>query len=134
VNHSNNANDILILAPGQGRTYRLGPMTAVFKADENETGEKYSISEWWLEPASEGPAAHMHADKDQVFYVLEGTIAVFVADKWIEAGKGSFIRIARNTMHTFANRTREKAGMLNIDVPGGFERDLPAMEDWFKEK
>jgi len=133
VKHSNNHNDVLILPAGAGRAYHLGPMTAVFKADENETGVQYSISEWWLEPGSEGPHAHLHDDKDQIFYILEGVVSVFLTDKWIEAGKGTFIRIPRNTMHTFANRTQEKAGMLNIDVPGGFERDLPAMEAWFKE-
>lgn len=37
----------LILPPGEGRENNYGPITAIFKADENETNEKYSISEWW---------------------------------------------------------------------------------------
>lgn len=131
--HKNAAAETIILAPGQGRVYTLGPMTAVFKADENETESKYSVSEWWLEPHSEGPGAHRHDDQDQVFYVLEGTISMLIGDKWIEAGKGTFIRIARNTTHTFANRTDKKAGMLNFDIPGGFERNLPSMVKWFEE-
>lgn len=131
--HKNAAAETIILAPGQGRVYTLGPMTAVFKADENETEAKYSFSEWWLEPHSEGPGAHRHDDQDQVFYVLEGTISMLIGDKWIEAGKGTFIRIARNTTHTFANRTDKKAGMLNFDIPGGFERNLPSMVKWFEE-
>jgi mannose-6-phosphate isomerase-like protein (cupin superfamily) len=134
MQHPHNHDEVLVLAPGQGRTYHLGPMTAVFKADENETNGQYSISEWWLEPGTEGPHAHLHEDKDQLFYILEGIVSVFLADKWIEAEKGMFIRIARHTMHTFANRTNEKAGMLNIDIPGGFERDMPAMEAWFKQQ
>ena len=36
--------------PGKGRTYAMGPVTAVFKADGDETRGRYSISEWWLEP------------------------------------------------------------------------------------
>jgi len=131
--HNNNHNDILILTAGQGRVYNLGPMTAIFKADENETDEKYSISEWWLEPNSDGPSEHKHEGKDQNFYVLEGSISVFIADKWIDAEKGTFIRIPKNTLHTFANRTDKKAGMLNFDIPGGFEKDMPSMSEWFKE-
>jgi mannose-6-phosphate isomerase-like protein (cupin superfamily) len=133
MKHPDDHNQPLILMPGEGRVYHLGPMTAIFKADENETNSAYSISEWWIDPMSEGPAPHQHEDKDQVFYVLEGTINVLVEEKWIEADRGSFIRIPRNTMHTFANRTESKAAMLNIDIPGGFERDLPAMAQWFKE-
>ena len=56
-------------------------MRAVFKADENETAGKYSISEWWLEPNSHGPGAHQHEDNDEVFYVLEGTTSFLVDDR-----------------------------------------------------
>ena len=38
--------DVILLKNGQGRKYNLGPMTAIFKADANETDNKYSISEW----------------------------------------------------------------------------------------
>jgi quercetin dioxygenase-like cupin family protein len=133
MKHKNNHNETIILSEGQGRAYPLGPMTAIFKADLNETDDKYSISEWWLEPNCNGPAPHQHEDQDQIFYVLEGTISILVSDEWIEAGRGTFIRIPRNTTHTFANRTDKKAAMLNLDIPGGFERNMPSMVDWFEE-
>ena len=133
MKHKNDHNQILILQPEQGRVYHLGAMTAIFKADGNETDNKYSISEWWLNPGSEGPGAHQHGDQDQIFYVLEGIVSLLVGDKWIDADRGSFIRIPRNTMHTFANRTDKKAGMLNFDIPGGFEKNLPSMVKWFEE-
>lgn len=134
MKHSNSASDVIILTPEQGRIYHLGPMTAVIKADENETDGKYGISEWVLEPNMEGPHVHKHEDKEHIFYVLEGTMSVFITDKWEEAEKGTFIRISQNTLHTFANRTDKKASFLNIDIPGGFEKDMYAMEEWFKGK
>jgi quercetin dioxygenase-like cupin family protein len=133
MKHKNDHTEPLILSPGEGRAYNLGAMTAIFKADLNETEDKYSISEWWLEPDSEGPHPHQHEDQDQIFYVLQGTISILVAGKWIKARKGAFIRIPRNTIHSFANRTNKKAGMLNVDIPGGFERSMPSMEKWFEE-
>jgi len=45
----------VVLGPGQGRTYPMGRISAVFKADEEETQSKYSVSEWWLEPRTESP-------------------------------------------------------------------------------
>ena len=125
--------DALILKSGEGRIYDCGTMTAVFKADEDETAEKYSISEWWLEPHSDGPGKHQHEDNVEVFYVLEGTTSIFVGDKWIDADKGTFLRIPAKTIHDFANRTDKKTGVLNFFMPGGFERNMPAIVKWFEE-
>jgi mannose-6-phosphate isomerase-like protein (cupin superfamily) len=123
----------LILSEGQGRVYHCGTMTAIFKADEHETNEKYSISEWWLEPNSDGPGAHSHDDNDEVFYVLEGTTSFLVGDKWVDANKGTFLRIPAKTIHDFKNQTSEKTGILNFFIPGGFERNMPAIVQWFED-
>ncbi len=133
MKHTNSANDALILKPSEGRTYNCGTMTAVFKADENETNEKYSISEWWLQPNSGGPGAHLHEDNDEVFYVLEGTISILIGDNWIDAEKGTFLRIPAKTMHDFKNLTNEKTGVLNFFIPGGFEKNMPAIVQWFAD-
>ena len=123
----------LVLSPGQGRTYNCGARTAVFKADEDETDEKYSISEWWLEPHSDGPGIHQHEHNDEIFYVLEGTASLFVGDRWITADKGTFIRIPAKTDHDFGNGSDQKVGLLNFFIPGGFERNMPAIVQWFEE-
>lgn len=111
----------------------MGGVRAVFKADGPETRGKYSISEWWLEPRTKGPGAHSHPD-DDVFYVLEGTISFFVGDHWIEAKKGSFVLAPGGVKHDFENRTAERAGMLNVSVPGDFEEHMPGIAEWFRAR
>lgn len=133
MKHKNNHADPLILKEGQGRVYNCGTMTAIFKADENETNEKYSISEWWLEPNSDGPGAHQHEENDEVFYVLEGTTSMLIGEKWIDAKKGTLIRIPAKTIHDFKNKTDRKTGVLNFFIPGGFERNMPSIVKWFEE-
>lgn len=133
MQHKNSHNDPLVLSQGEGRIYHCGPMTAIFKADENETAGQYSVSEWWLAPHSDGPGAHDHEFNDEVFYVLEGTMSFLVGDRWVDAAKGSFLRIPARTMHDFKNTTHEKAGVLNFFIPGGFERNMPAIVKWFDE-
>ena len=133
MKHTSNGDDPIILLPGEGRVYNCGTMTAVFKADENETQEKYSISEWWLEPNSGGPGAHQHEDNDEIFYVLEGVTSILIGDEWIAADKGTFIRIPSWTMHDFANRTNERTGVLNFFIPGGFEKNMPSIVQWFAD-
>ncbi len=46
----------VVLGPGEGRAYPMGRVSAVFKADGVETGEGYSISEWWLARTRRGLA------------------------------------------------------------------------------
>ena len=133
MKHKNNHTETLILTEGQGRVYDCGTMTAIFKADENETAENYSVSEWWLEPNSEGPGAHSYENNDEVFYVLEGTTSFLTGDKWIDAEKGTFLRIPAKTVHDFKNKNDKRTGVLNFFIPGGFERDMPSIVKWFED-
>lgn len=122
----------IVLAPGEGRSYPMGRIAAVFKADGAETSDAYSISEWWLEPNTKGPGAHSHPE-DDVFYVLEGSMAVLVGDHWVEAAKGSFVLVPGGVTHDFENRSGARAGVLNVSSPGPFEPHMPSIVDWFTD-
>lgn len=123
----------VILGPGEGRNYPMGPLSAVFKADGAETDGRYSISEWWLDPHTKGPGPHSHPE-DDVFYVLAGTMSVMVGTEWIEAPTGSFVLVPGTVTHDFENRTAERAGMLNVSTPGDFEPNVPAIAQWFIDR
>jgi mannose-6-phosphate isomerase-like protein (cupin superfamily) len=122
----------VVLSPGEGRSYPMGRISAVFKADGAETAERYSISEWWLEPHTQGPGAHSHSE-DDIFYVIEGTMSVLVGERWVDASQGSFVLVPGGTVHDFQNRSASRAGVLNVSVPGAFEEDMPAIAQWFAE-
>lgn len=121
----------IFLKPGEGRAYAMGGMRALFLADGKETGDRYSISEWWLEPHTAGPGAHSH-DEDDVFFVLEGTLHFLVGEKWTAAPKGSFVLAPGGVTHDFENRSDARAGALNLSFPGGFEKNMPMIVDWFR--
>ena len=123
----------VVLGPGEGRAYPMGPLSAVFKADGEETGHRYSISEWWLDPHTKGPGAHSHSE-DDVFYVLAGTMHIHVGGEWIEAPTGSFVMVPGGIPHDFENRSAERAGMLNVSAPGDFEDNMPGIAQWFTER
>jgi mannose-6-phosphate isomerase-like protein (cupin superfamily) len=111
----------------------MGPVAAVFKADGEETRGRYSISEWWLEPYTRGPGAHEH-EEDDVFFVIEGTMSFFVGGAWIDAPKGSLVIAPGGTPHDFENRTPERAGALNVSVPGDFEPEMAGIAEWFRAR
>jgi mannose-6-phosphate isomerase-like protein (cupin superfamily) len=119
--------------PGEGRIYQMPTISAVFKADGEETANRYCVSEWWLQPDSDGPGAHSHEANDEIFFVIEGTPSLLVGDEWIDAPAGSCIVIPAGVTHDFANRTQALAGLFNVFVPGGFEPKMPAIVKWFEE-
>ena len=123
----------IILGPGAGRTYPCGTMTALFKADGDETGSAYSVSEWWLEARSTGPGAHLHEANDEIFFVIEGRPSLLVGETWHDVGPGTLLVIPAGTMHDFENRTDVRAGLLNVFIPGGFEPNMPSIVDWFRQ-
>jgi mannose-6-phosphate isomerase-like protein (cupin superfamily) len=120
-----------VLGPGEGRAYPMGRIAATFKADGVETDQAYSISEWWLEPNTQGPGAHSHP-KDDLFYVLEGTMSILVGDRWVDAPKGSFVLVPGGTTHDFENRTAARAGALSFSSEP-FEHEMPGIAAWFAE-
>ncbi len=126
------AKTAIALTAEQGRHYALGDkLSACFLADEAETGARYSISEWRLEPGQEGVGAHSHAENDDIFYVLDGRIEFLLGETWTAYGPGAFIRAPAGVTHDFRNRGAAPARLLNIYIPGGFERDMPGIVAWF---
>jgi mannose-6-phosphate isomerase-like protein (cupin superfamily) len=119
------AGDPIFLPPGAGRTYDAGPMHAVFKADGPETEDRYCVSEWWLDAGQPGPGPHSHKANEELFYVVEGTMSFLVAEEWIEAPCGSFLRAPAGTTHDFENRGDARTGVLNVFIPGGLETLMP---------
>jgi mannose-6-phosphate isomerase-like protein (cupin superfamily) len=123
----------LFLLPGEGRSYALGSLSAVFKADNAETDDRYSVSEWWLDPHTDGPGAHSHEHNDEIFYVIEGVASMLTGDQWRDAPAGTFLRIPATVTHDFRNLTDAPVGLLNVFIPGGFEQNMPAIVNWFRE-
>lgn len=122
----------VILGPNQGRGYACGPMHALFKADGAETADRYSVSEWRLEPHAKGPGAHSHEENDELFLVVEGRPSVLVGETWHDVPAGSFLMIPANTIHDFENRTSAPAALFNVFIPGGFEKSMPSIVEWFR--
>jgi quercetin dioxygenase-like cupin family protein len=121
----------VFLKPAEGRSYPMGTLTAIYKADGEETQSKYEVSEWWLDAHTQGPGAHSHP-QDDIFYVIEGTMTFLMDEEWKDAPRGSFVLVPGGMTHTFENRSNARAGLLNFGVPGGFEAGMPSIVEWFK--
>jgi mannose-6-phosphate isomerase-like protein (cupin superfamily) len=113
--------EILVVPPEGGRRYQLEAMRSRFLADGDETGDRYCVSEWWLEPGDSGPGPHSHDGNEELFYVLEGTMTFRAGEDLVDAAPGTFLRIPAGVVHDFHNAGDARAGVLNVYIPGGFE-------------
>ena len=120
----------VVLGAGEGRRYPMGRIGAVFKADGAETESRYSISEWRLEPHTQGPGAHSHPE-DDIFFVTLGTMSLLIGSEWVHANQGSFVLVPGGMTHDFENRSDAPAAVLNLSIPGEFEPQMPGIVEWF---
>lgn len=58
---------------------------------------------------------------------------VFLDGDWIAAPRGTFILIPGRTTHDFENRSAARAGILSFNNRSGFEKEMPAISQWFAE-
>ena len=113
----------IYLPPEAGRVYEMGAMRAVFKADGVETGDRYCVSEWWLDPHTQGPGAHQHEANDEVFYVLEGTPSMLIGADWVDAPAGSFMLIPHHTHARLREQDRSPRRIAQLLHPRRLRAD-----------
>jgi mannose-6-phosphate isomerase-like protein (cupin superfamily) len=65
-----------------------------------------------------GPVPHIHDDRDEAFYVLDGAFTFTRGHDEIEAGPGTFVFVPRGTRHAYRS-TEDGSRTLFIVVPPG---------------
>jgi quercetin dioxygenase-like cupin family protein len=66
------------------------------------------------------PPLHVHRRDDETFYVLEGELALFVAERRIALGPGQAALAPRDVPHAYRVES-EEAHWLVITTPAGFD-------------
>ena len=116
----------IVYGPADGASVSLGGIDVRYKVPGAATGGAFSIVEHPVRPGTLVPP-HVHADEDEVSYVLEGTLGVRVGDDVFDAAPGSYVVKPRGVPHTFWNAGPDLARLIEIIAPAGFERYFTEM-------
>jgi uncharacterized cupin superfamily protein len=108
-----------VVSPGGGR--RVGNVELLAESAETT---RFNLAIFEKEPGTEGPEAHVHADEDDSFYILEGELEFVIAGETLTAGPGTFVLVPPGIEHTFANRSDRPVRVLNIHAPAGWDLRL----------
>lgn len=82
--------------------------------DGSRTGHRLGFAEAVLAPHTPGPPQHRHAQHDEGFYIVSGTVRFTVGEKSYDAGAGTFVMVPPGAPHTFANPGDQPAVMRPI--------------------
>ena len=83
------------------------------------TDGPFGLYRWEMGPGPGGPGPHFHrTNAGNTFYVLEGSIAIFDGEKWIETEPGDWVHVPPGGLHGFKNTSGLPAKMLLHFAPG----------------
>jgi mannose-6-phosphate isomerase-like protein (cupin superfamily) len=108
----------IVIRPGQG--HRVGNVEFLARTVDTP---RFTFGIIEITPGRE-LEAHVHADEDDAFYILEGELTFFFGDDEAVAPPGTFVLIPPGIEHGFRNDRDEPVRMLNIHAPAGFDRRI----------
>jgi mannose-6-phosphate isomerase-like protein (cupin superfamily) len=121
-----------VQTPTARQTLLDGPLGAIQLLGADATGGGFSLVEHPLAPRTLGALVHTHRREDEYSYVLEGRIGVEIGGDTVEASAGDLVCKPRGVPHAFWNPTDEPARILELIVPGGFERYFAELGEIFR--
>lgn len=119
--------EIKITRPDGGELALSGPVTLRILEDGTTTSHRLGLAEIVLAPNTGGPPQHRHAEHDEGFYVVSGTVRFTSGHTWFDAPARTLVMVPPGAPHSFANPGDQPAIMLNTFMPDryvGYFRDL----------
>jgi quercetin dioxygenase-like cupin family protein len=93
---------------------------ATIKLTGAETGGRFSLIDCVL-PGQVPVSGHIHTDRDETFYVLEGELTFLIDGQARIARPGDVLFIPRGTPHEFSASSVTPARFLFLHSPGGLD-------------
>ena len=108
---------VSIVGPQDGEIALSGPTQLRILQDGSATSHRLGLAEITIAPHTDGPPQHRHAQHDEGFYVLEGTVRFTVGDQSHDVPARTLVMVPPGAPHTFANPGDVPAVMLNTFTP-----------------
>jgi mannose-6-phosphate isomerase-like protein (cupin superfamily) len=121
-----------VLAPGARHPGAPPLERPFFRFASGQTDGVLALAEVRLAPRTPGPNLHVHANEDELFFVLDGVMTAQVGDRLHEVAAGGLAWGARGIAHAFANRAGTPLRIMIMWLPGGAEGLFQEMSDYLQ--
>jgi mannose-6-phosphate isomerase-like protein (cupin superfamily) len=108
----------VVIAPGQG--HRVGNVEFLARTADTP---RFNFGIIEIAPGRMLDA-HVHAEEDDAFYILDGELTFTFGDEVAPAPPGTFVLVPPGVEHGFRNDGAVPVRMLNIHAPAGFDRRI----------
>lgn len=122
------ASDRSFLVPPDGEKEPLRGIANLLRIKGDRMAGRVAVIEHPIAPGALVPP-HTHTREDEVSYVVHGTIGARVGDEFITAAPGAYVIKPRGIPHAFWNRGPERAKIVEIIVPAGFEQFFAELDE-----
>ena len=109
----------VVIPPGGG--VRLGNVEFL---GLSEHSPRFNVSVITMAPGAHGPEAHVHADEDDAFYILDGELTFVLAEGEVSAPKGTFVLVPPGVEAHLPEPARPADRGFEHPRPAGFDRRL----------
>jgi quercetin dioxygenase-like cupin family protein len=101
---------------GDKLTMPDGTAFLITKSAADTGGERVEM-EISLPAGAPSPPRHFHPRQEEEWEVLEGTLAVYVEDRWRSLGPGESVSIPAGQVHTLRNRSGKAVRVRDVHIP-----------------
>lgn len=117
--------DNVVVPAGAGELLMVRDSTLLFKATTASTGGCFSLHERLVPAGGRRPPAHVHPDRVEAFWVLDGEAEFELDGEETQAAAGSFVLVPGGVTHTFGAGQAGPARLLVLHAP--------ALDDYFRD-
>lgn len=124
---------VSVVGPADGEILHLGTTRFRILEDGTNTGRRLGIAESVLAPHTPGPPQHRHAQHDEGFYIISGSVRFTVGHETHDATAGTLVMVPPGAPHTFANPGDQPAVMLSTFTPDLYVQYFRDLQEMFAD-
>jgi quercetin dioxygenase-like cupin family protein len=109
-------NHAFVSKPGEGQPL---PGVGRVRVSSTQTGGAFEVIELGTPPGGGGPPPHIHHEREECFYIIQGTFTFLSGTEEVEAPAGTVVFEPRGTRHAF--KATDGARALCFIIPAGME-------------
>ncbi len=115
----------VVIPPDGGEHLDVRGSALLFKATAASTGGAFSLHQRRVPAGGRRPPAHVHPDRVEAFWVLDGEAEFELDAQTTIAGPNTFVLVPGGVAHTFGATAGADAHLLVLHAP--------ALDDYFRE-
>lgn len=111
----------ILSSPEEASMLNIGGSRLARRITSEATGGALSVVEF-ISPPGEGVGLHVHEREDELVYLIEGDIDVFLGAQTIRVPAGACALLPRGIPHGYRNVGVIESRLLAVLLPGGLDR------------